>query len=64
MIMQNGSLKRIGRPPSWILKVKFFNGRVSQEQCVLETHVLHHRAKLRGSVELLQRYSDFSRFFK
>ena len=39
MMMQNGSLKRVGRPPSWIFKMKFLMGGA------LETHVLHHRAK-------------------
>jgi len=26
MMMQNGSLKHFGHPPSWISKIKFFNG--------------------------------------
>jgi len=38
MMMHNGSLKRIGRPPSWIFKMKFLMGGA------LQTHILHHHA--------------------
>jgi len=27
MMRQNGSLKHIGNPPSWIFDIKFFNSR-------------------------------------
>ena len=38
MLMQNGSLQRIGRPPSWIFEIEIFNSRA------LQRHVLNHRA--------------------
>ena len=41
MMMQNGSLKCISRPPSWIFKIKLSMGGA------LET-VLHHRARFCG----------------
>jgi len=32
MMMQNGSVKRIGRPPSWIIKMKFLMGGALHHQ--------------------------------
>jgi len=37
-MMQNRAFKRIGRPSSWIVKIKFFTGDA------LDGHVLHHCA--------------------
>jgi len=42
MMMLNRSLKLVGRPPSWIVKIKFLSGDA------LERHVLHHHAKFYG----------------
>jgi len=39
MMMQNRSLKLVGRPPSWIVKIKFLSGNA------FERHVLHHYTK-------------------
>jgi len=41
-MMQKGSLKRIGRPPSWIFKMKILMSGA------LETLDHHHRAKFYG----------------
>jgi len=39
MMMQNGSLKHVGSPPSWIVEIEFLTSDA------LEIHVLCHRAK-------------------
>jgi len=56
MMLQNGSLKRIGRPPSWIFKMKFLMGSALEIRFAISCQILW------GSVVLLQRYLDFSRF--
>jgi len=42
MMIRNGSVKLIGRPPYLIFKMKFLMGGA------LETRVLHHRVKFCG----------------
>jgi len=42
MMMQNVFLKRIGRPPFWMVKIKFLTHNA------LERQVLHHRGKFCG----------------
>ena len=59
VVIMNGPLKRTGRPPSWIFKIKNYNG------CALERPILHHCAKFRGDRSYrcnLQRFRNFSRF--
>ena len=41
-VMQNGSLKRIGHPPSWIFKINFLTATA------LEKPILHQYAKISG----------------
>ena len=54
MTMQNGSIKRVGRPPSWIDKIKFLTGDA------LVKHILHNRAKFCGDTSY--RYRDIAIF--
>ena len=41
-MMHNGSLKRVIRPPSWIVKIQFLTGGAHQR------HFLHHCAQFLG----------------
>jgi len=51
--MQNGSLERIGRPPSWIFKIKFLTAYGH------ERRVRYHHAKF---VEIGRNVAEISRF--
>jgi len=51
LLMQNESLKRIGRPPSWILKVKCNKRRCSGEL------IVHHCANF---VEIRHTFAETS----
>ena len=56
MMMQNGSLKCISRPPSWIFKIKLSMGGALETRSASSCQILWR------PVELLQRYRYFSRF--
>jgi len=52
-MMQNGSVRRIGHPPSWIFKIKNFDSQS------LERPILHHKL-----VEIGLIVAEILRFFR